>query len=147
MGKGLEGGNDDKKIRKFPTAAQRLGTAKGMTREGKPSVERREDPEDERGMEKFAVDTRTSLEEIIAADPDLHITRLDIDESTAIWTRRGRLEGLKVLEDEIEGFVDMGVEAIAENPESIVNALGVLNAYLERTADENEDALDLGKYN
>jgi hypothetical protein len=119
---------------------------KGLRRQGRPNVERSQEPVDERGTEKFAIDFQQKLLEHMQLNPDFDITKQEIAESTEEYLTRGRKEGVKVLEDMLEEIQREGFESLEDDPEGITAALGIINAYLELTHDENEDTLDLGKF-
>lgn len=118
---------------------------KGFTRQGRPNIERVNEPGDERGTEKFAVDLQQKLFEHIRLNPDFDITKRDIADSAEEYLTRGRKEGTKILEDMLEELQREGFESLEDDPEGITAALGIISAYLELTRDENEDALDLRK--
>jgi len=84
--------------------------------------------------------------EQLAKNPELDITPNETAGSTAEYLGVGRNEGIKALEDKIEELAGIDIESFADDPDGIIENLGMLTAYLELTKDVNEDAIDLERF-
>lgn len=112
----------------------------GFLRQGKPNVEPRGGSDDDpKAFVKLSLDLQRRLERRVTSMPQLNITQDEVEGSKKKFLEKAKGRGVRVLEDDLETVLKVGVELLEQDRTNLLSILGLALAYLETTADEREE--------
>jgi hypothetical protein len=128
-----------------PKRPRDLGESAGFRRRGLPNAFRDADSQedDPRAFEKVATGIQSRMEQLLQEKPELGVAQSDVDGKKAYYLEKGKVSGLKTLEDAIEEAMRTEVRGTDKLRDAVIDHLSLALAYLQLTKETNEDFLDV----